>query len=95
MHASSSMTWQMDPTFTESGKACRGYRADLSTNVGFWREERSGVKVLEKPVTIPSGKTEYQGYVIVYAYSSKEDVRRSSDLSRSDSERRRGKTSGD
>mmetsp|Transcript_25810 Transcript_25810/g.80476 ORF Transcript_25810/g.80476 Transcript_25810/m.80476 type:complete len:309 (-) Transcript_25810:93-1019(-) len=52
-----------------------GYKADIDMGVGFFREEKTGVKVLEKPVVIPSGKPEHQGYVVVFAYSSQEGVK--------------------
>mmetsp|Transcript_68724 Transcript_68724/g.201200 ORF Transcript_68724/g.201200 Transcript_68724/m.201200 type:complete len:309 (+) Transcript_68724:84-1010(+) len=52
-----------------------GYKADVAMGVGFFREENNGVKVLEKPVVIPSGKSEVQGYVIVFAYSSEEGIK--------------------
>mmetsp|Transcript_149009 Transcript_149009/g.415231 ORF Transcript_149009/g.415231 Transcript_149009/m.415231 type:complete len:309 (-) Transcript_149009:319-1245(-) len=52
-----------------------GYKADVAMGVGFFREEKTGCNVLEKPVVIPSGKPEYQGYVIVFAYSSEEGVK--------------------
>mmetsp|Transcript_69289 Transcript_69289/g.206314 ORF Transcript_69289/g.206314 Transcript_69289/m.206314 type:complete len:309 (-) Transcript_69289:117-1043(-) len=52
-----------------------GYKADIAMGVGFFREESTGVKVLEKPVIVPSGKPEYQGYVVLFAYSSEEGVK--------------------
>jgi len=51
-----------------------GYKADVAMGVGFWTSTDNGVKVLEKPVVIPSGKPLQQGYVVLYAYSSEEGV---------------------
>eukprot|EP00421_Protoceratium_reticulatum_P012975 CAMPEP_0168392250 /NCGR_PEP_ID=MMETSP0228-20121227/18402_1 /TAXON_ID=133427 /ORGANISM="Protoceratium reticulatum, Strain CCCM 535 (=CCMP 1889)" /LENGTH=302 /DNA_ID=CAMNT_0008405587 /DNA_START=97 /DNA_END=1005 /DNA_ORIENTATION=+ len=52
-----------------------GYSADIAMGVGFFKEVKTGCKVLEKPVVIPSGTPEYQGYVVVFAYSSEEGVK--------------------
>mmetsp|Transcript_69570 Transcript_69570/g.225132 ORF Transcript_69570/g.225132 Transcript_69570/m.225132 type:complete len:309 (-) Transcript_69570:121-1047(-) len=51
-----------------------GYKADISMGVGFYQEAKTGVKVLEKPVVIPSGQPLNQGYVVLFAYSSEEGV---------------------
>uniref|UniRef100_A0A7S2I700 Uncharacterized protein n=1 Tax=Alexandrium andersonii TaxID=327968 RepID=A0A7S2I700_9DINO len=52
-----------------------GYKADVAMGVGFWKDESSGVNILEKPTIIPSGKAEHQGYVILFAYSSEEGIK--------------------
>lgn len=51
-----------------------GYKAELELGVGFFRWEGNGVKVLEKPVIIPSGNPLHQGYRVFFAYCSKEGV---------------------
>lgn len=51
-----------------------GYKADVDLGVGFFLEARTGVKVLEKPLIVPSGHPHYQGYMIFFAYSSKEGI---------------------
>jgi len=51
-----------------------GYKADVAMGVGFWKAVNVGVNVLEKPVSIPSGKALQQGYVVLFAYSSEEGV---------------------
>jgi len=51
-----------------------GYKADVGMGVGFFKAVSIGVNVLEKPVTIPSGKPLQQGYVILFAYSSEEGI---------------------
>mmetsp|Transcript_32500 Transcript_32500/g.74261 ORF Transcript_32500/g.74261 Transcript_32500/m.74261 type:complete len:307 (-) Transcript_32500:209-1129(-) len=51
-----------------------GYKADIELGVGFYREERTGVQVLEKPIVIPSGQPLYQGYMVLFAYGSKDAV---------------------
>jgi len=48
-----------------------GYQADVALGVGFLREENHGCKTLEKPVIIPSGTTEYQAYMMLFAYTQK------------------------
>lgn len=49
-----------------------GYKAAVGgeegVNIGFLVEATSGCQVLEKPVIIPSGKPDYQGYMMFYAY---------------------------
>lgn len=52
-----------------------GYKADVAMGVGFFREEQSGVKVLEKPVIVPSGKSDFQGNMVLFAYSSEDGVK--------------------
>lgn len=51
-----------------------GYKADIALGVGFFVEERTGCKVLEKPVLIPSGEANHQGYLVLFAYCSKDGV---------------------
>lgn len=51
-----------------------GYEADVALRVGFYRYAKNGVKVLEKPVRIPSGDSNIQGYMIFYAYCSKDGM---------------------
>jgi len=51
-----------------------GYQADVGLGVGFFREENHGCKCLEKPVIVPSGNTEYQGYMVLFAYAQKEGL---------------------
>ncbi|CAE8725732.1 unnamed protein product, partial [Polarella glacialis] len=51
-----------------------GYKADLPLGVGFLVEERTTVKVLEKAIAIPSGQSNSQGYMILYAYCQKAGV---------------------
>eukprot|EP00933_Yihiella_yeosuensis_P055485 TRINITY_DN5429_c0_g2_i2.p1 TRINITY_DN5429_c0_g2~~TRINITY_DN5429_c0_g2_i2.p1 ORF type:complete len:304 (+),score=93.74 TRINITY_DN5429_c0_g2_i2:61-972(+) len=51
-----------------------GYKADVALGVGFWTEETTGCKVLEKPILIPSGENNFQGYVVTYAYCGQEGV---------------------
>jgi len=52
-----------------------GYKAAVGEfNIGFYLETRTGVKVLEKPITIPSGKPDYQGYMILFAYCAQGGV---------------------
>jgi hypothetical protein len=49
-----------------------GYKAAVGdVNIGFYLETTTGVQVLEKPITVPTGKPGYQGYMILYAYCSK------------------------
>jgi len=52
-----------------------GYKADLGMGVGFFKEEKTGCQVLEKPVIIPSGQLNFQGNLIMYAYCSEEGVK--------------------
>merc|ERR1711869_49906 len=51
-----------------------GYKADVGLGVGFYVESKNQIKVLEDPVKIPSGKALVQGYVVVYAYCTKEGI---------------------
>lgn len=51
-----------------------GYSADIELGVGFFKDERTGCSVLEKPFVIPSGDSSLQGYVMLFAYSCKEGV---------------------
>lgn len=52
-----------------------GYEMDVELGVGFYREQRSGVKLLEKPIILPTGKAPGVGDALIFfAYSSKEGV---------------------
>mmetsp|Transcript_11216 Transcript_11216/g.25173 ORF Transcript_11216/g.25173 Transcript_11216/m.25173 type:complete len:310 (-) Transcript_11216:110-1039(-) len=51
-----------------------GYKADLAMGVGFYLEAKTGCLVLEKPIIIPSGKPYFQGYMVLFTYTSKEGV---------------------
>jgi len=51
-----------------------GYSMDLPLGVGFYKDEKTGCCLLEKPVCIPSGTPLIQGYIVLYAYCSKEGV---------------------
>jgi len=51
-----------------------GYKADVALGVGCWLEEHTGVQVLEKPVCIPSGKKEVQGYIMLFGYCGKDGM---------------------
>jgi len=51
-----------------------GYKADVSLGIGCWLEERTQCQVLEKPVTIPSGKPTRHGYMILYGYCAKDGM---------------------
>ena len=54
-----------------------GYKADVALGVGCFLDEQTGCKVLEKPVPIPSGKLNHQGYIMLYAYCRQEGTARS------------------
>lgn len=60
---------QADPPLGYGYKASVG--GEEGINVGFLLEATSGVQVLEKPIVIPSGKPDYQGYMMFYAYCAK------------------------
>lgn len=49
-----------------------GYQSDVELGVGFFQDTKTGVKVLEKPVIIPSGKKFNQGYIVLFAYCQKQ-----------------------
>jgi len=51
-----------------------GYEADVGLGVGFYVECRNMVKVLEDPVNVPNGTALVQGYVVVYAYCTKDGI---------------------
>lgn len=51
-----------------------GYSADVALGVGFYKEQRLGVSVLEKPIVIPTGTASFQGYMLFFAYCTKEGV---------------------
>lgn len=48
--------------------------ADTELGIGYWMEIKTGCKVVEKPVIVPSGLDHHQGYRILYAYCGKEGV---------------------
>lgn len=51
-----------------------GYQFDGKLNAGFYLEEKTGCLVHDKPVVLPSGQPGLQGYMILYAYCSKEGM---------------------
>eukprot|EP00930_Biecheleria_cincta_P077257 TRINITY_DN64540_c0_g1_i1.p1 TRINITY_DN64540_c0_g1~~TRINITY_DN64540_c0_g1_i1.p1 ORF type:complete len:308 (-),score=83.79 TRINITY_DN64540_c0_g1_i1:151-1074(-) len=51
-----------------------GYKLEVDLGIGFFREEQTGCHVVEKPVIIPSGRKEYLGYVVFFAYCGKEGM---------------------
>lgn len=51
-----------------------GYSADVALRVGFLVDAKTTCKVLEKPICIPSGRKEVQGYMMLYAYCGKDGV---------------------
>jgi len=51
-----------------------GYKAEIELGVGFYRDDKTGCKVLERPVIIPTGLPLHQGYRIFYAYCNKDGV---------------------
>lgn len=51
-----------------------GYKMEVDLGIGFLREEQTGCQVVEKPVVIPSGRKEFQGSVVFFAYCGKEGM---------------------
>lgn len=51
-----------------------GYKLEVDLGVGFLREEQTGCLVVEKPVVIPSGRKEFQGNMVFFAYCGKEGM---------------------
>eukprot|EP00913_Durusdinium_trenchii_P026267 g24646.t1 len=47
-------------------------KADTELGIGYWMEIKTGCKVVEKPVIVPSGLDHHQGYRILYAYCGKD-----------------------
>jgi hypothetical protein len=48
-----------------------GYHTETELGVGCFVDENTKCRVLEKPVSIPSGKRERQGYMMMYGYCQK------------------------
>jgi len=51
-----------------------GYKAELELGVGFFVSEVNQCKCLEKPIVIPNGTSNFQGYRVFFAYCSKDGV---------------------
>jgi len=51
-----------------------GYKLEVDLGIGFLREEQTGCQVVEKPVVIPSGRKEFQGSAVFFAYCGKEGM---------------------
>eukprot|EP00929_Paragymnodinium_shiwhaense_P070782 TRINITY_DN358_c0_g1_i1.p1 TRINITY_DN358_c0_g1~~TRINITY_DN358_c0_g1_i1.p1 ORF type:complete len:315 (-),score=93.49 TRINITY_DN358_c0_g1_i1:451-1395(-) len=52
-----------------------GYKGDVALDAGFFMDERTGCAVHHKPVVLPSGKSGFQGYMMLFAYCGQEGVR--------------------
>lgn len=51
-----------------------GYAANVELGLGFFKEERHGCRVLEKPVVVPSGKRQHQGNIVLFGYCCQEGM---------------------
>jgi len=51
-----------------------GYKLEVDLGIGFYREEQTGCQVVEKPVIIPSGRKEFLGSAVFFAYCGKEGM---------------------